>query len=84
MRTWTEENQLFALGCNRGGVEEFEKKVQYSGLSCICGPSGIPIAQGPEDKGSVIISDEVDLAEIPDPSSKHGDGIGTGDQKHTS
>lgn len=41
MRTWAEENQLFIVGCNRGGMEDLEgRKVQYFGLSCICGPSG--------------------------------------------
>lgn len=66
MRNWAYENQVFAVGCNRGGLQEFMgKKAKYFGLSCICSPSGSLIAKGPEDEGPAVIGAEIDLAEIP-------------------
>lgn len=60
MRTWAQENQLFAAGCNRAGMEG---KNRFFGLSCIVGPQGETIAQAPEME-EAIISGVMDLDEI--------------------
>lgn len=60
MRAWAQENQLFAVACNRAGIEG---KDRFFGLSCVVGPKGEVIAQGPEME-EAIISAELDLDEI--------------------
>lgn len=65
MRTWAQENMLFAVGCNRAGVETVEnRETRYYGTSCIVAPTGDLIKKGPKQKGPSIISAEIDLTQI--------------------
>lgn len=62
MRTSAQENQLFAVGCNKAGLEG---KNHFFGLSCVAGPGGDVIAQGPESEEAIVPA-ELDLNEITD------------------
>ncbi|MEE8110957.1 MAG: carbon-nitrogen hydrolase family protein [bacterium] len=65
LRANAAENVLFAAGCNRGGVESVEgRETRYYGMSCIVGPDGRMIAQGPEAEGPAVIRATVDLDEV--------------------
>ena len=63
MRTWAQENQLFAVACNRAGNEGDN---YFFGLSCIIGPKGEVLAQAPEGQGGIVIAAEIDLSQIAD------------------
>jgi N-carbamoylputrescine amidase len=65
LRANAAENVLFAAGCNKGGVENVQgRETRYYGMSCIAGPDGRVIAQGPEAEGPAIIRAAVDLDEV--------------------
>ena len=63
-RIWAHENLLFAVACNKAGIERVGKDINYYGLSCIISPSGQIIQQGPEASGPALVSATVDLSEI--------------------
>ena len=63
-RIWAHENLLFAVACNKAGVERVGRDISYYGLSCITDPTGQIIQQGPEASGSTLVSATVDLSEI--------------------
>jgi len=64
LRIWAHENLLFAVGCNKAGVETVERDITYYGLSCIVNPAGKIVQQGPEASGPALVSTMVDLSEI--------------------
>lgn len=64
LRTWSQENQLFAVGCNKVGTEKVERLIHYFGSSCIVGPMGEIIAQVSNEKEQAIITATIDLSEI--------------------
>jgi N-carbamoylputrescine amidase len=63
-RIWAHENLLFAVGCNKAGVENVGKEITYYGLSCVASPAGQIVQQGPEASGPAIVSATVDLSQI--------------------
>lgn len=63
-RTHAQENQLFVVDVNRAGVELLEREVHFYGRSCIVGPIGNLIKEGPKWSGPAIISSVIDLEEI--------------------
>lgn len=63
-RIWAHENLLFAVGCNKAGVEKVGKDVNYYGLSCITNPGGQIVQQGPEASGPALVLATVDLSDI--------------------
>lgn len=63
-RIWAHENLLFAVACNKAGIERVGRDVNYYGLSCITNPRGQIVQQGPESPGSALISATIDLSEI--------------------
>jgi N-carbamoylputrescine amidase len=63
-RIWAHENLLFAVGCNKAGIEKVGKDVSYYGLSCIVSPNAGLIQLGPEASGPALISATIDLTDI--------------------
>ncbi len=65
LRSNAAENIVFAAGCNKAGVETVDgRDTRYYGISCITGPDGRVIAQGPEAEGPVFVRGTVDLDEV--------------------
>ncbi len=60
------ENGVFCAAANRGGVENLTFEVSFFGSSVAIDPRGEVIVQGEKDKGDVIISADLDLAQIVD------------------
>ena len=65
LRSNAAENVVFTAGCNKAGVETVDgRDTRYYGISCIVGPDGSVIAQGPEAEGPVFVRGTIDLDEI--------------------
>lgn len=64
LRTWAQENQIFAVGTNRCGVENIGRKATYYGLTCIVGPRGELIAQASPEEEETLVEAEIDLSQI--------------------
>ncbi|MEE8449615.1 MAG: nitrilase-related carbon-nitrogen hydrolase [Thermodesulfobacteriota bacterium] len=63
-RTHAAENEVFAVGINKSGVERVkDKEARYYGMSLITGPDGRVIAQAPEGEPGVICT-TVDMDEV--------------------
>ena len=64
LRTRACENLLYVAACNRAGVEEFEgRSTLFFGQSCVIGPGGTVVAQGPADVPGVVHA-AIDLDEV--------------------
>jgi len=64
LRTRACENLLYIAACNRAGVEKFEgRSTLFFGQSCVIGPGGAVLAQGPADAPGVVHA-AIDLAEV--------------------
>jgi N-carbamoylputrescine amidase len=65
VQTSAAQNVLFAVACNRGGVESFGGvDTHYYGRSCICGPRGDVLAEAAEGAPDAVVSAELDLDRI--------------------
>lgn len=59
------QNGLFAVGVNKGGLEDcLDAKRPFFGTSCIVNPMGEVVALGPTGEGPAVLRATLDLAEI--------------------
>jgi N-carbamoylputrescine amidase len=64
LRTRACENGVFVVACNRVGTEEIEgRRTTFFGRSCVLGPGGTLVAEGPTDAAAIVRA-ELDLAEV--------------------
>jgi N-carbamoylputrescine amidase len=57
IRTWANQNVLYAVAANRAGVEQVQDAVtDYFGRSCIASPRGALLAQAEGEGGTAIVS----------------------------
>lgn len=65
LRANAAENVVFTAGCNKAGIESVDgRETRYYGMSCVVGPDGRVIAQGPEGEGPALVRGTVDLDEV--------------------
>ncbi|MFH1933065.1 MAG: carbon-nitrogen hydrolase family protein [Pseudomonadota bacterium] len=58
------QNGYFVVVSSKGGVETAEMKRTFIGKSAIISPMGEILAEGPEDKGWILVSGEIDLDDV--------------------
>jgi predicted amidohydrolase len=65
LRTAAQQNGLFVVACNRGGLEDLGGKT-FFGQSCAINPFGEIIAQGAADEGPAFVFAVLDMNDIED------------------
>lgn len=64
LRTHALENLFFVAACNKAGYEEFQgHRTLFFGKSCVIGPAGNVLTEGPSGEPAIITT-EIDLAEV--------------------
>lgn len=65
IRSSSAQNCVFAVACNKAGVERVRREqARYYGLSCITDPAGKVLAQAPRYKEDKVISANLDLSRV--------------------
>jgi beta-ureidopropionase len=65
VRVSAAQNIVYAVACNRAGLERVEGvETRYYGRSCIAGPRGDLLAEAPEAAADVVIGADLDLGRV--------------------